>query len=84
VHRLLHSQPISLSEAMKKCLILSILMLATGCTTTELETGYKPRLLGSNETERRGFYAAPFSPEAQAAQDAEMQEFDSRRPRPGY
>lgn len=37
-----------------------------GCSTA-LETGYVPRPLGSTSTERRGYYASPFTPEAAAA-----------------
>jgi hypothetical protein len=39
-----------------------------GCNSSELETGYVPRKLGGNPMARRGYYAAPFTPEAQAAQ----------------
>ena len=38
-------------------------MIAGGCSST-LETGYKPRLLGSSPETRRGYYAEPFTPEA--------------------
>ena len=55
-----------------------------GCSST-LETGYKPRLLGSSEEMRRGFYAERFSPEAQKAKQYE-QDFGTPSPtrrRPG-
>lgn len=41
----------------------------TGCSET-LETGYVPRKLGASSTERRGYYASPFTPEAAAAAQA--------------
>ena len=46
-------------------LALSALALA-GCSSG-LETGYVPRPLGATATERRGYYASPFTPEAAAA-----------------
>lgn len=59
-------------------------MFLTGCSS-KLETGYEPRTIGSNESERRGYYAAPFSKEAREARDrAQLDSSDSRRPRPGY
>jgi hypothetical protein len=73
-----------------RCSLWTIITLATalagavgGCSN-KLETGYEPRKLGASEAERRGFYAAPFTPEARAAQLQRDEEFDARRPRPGY
>ena len=64
------------------------LMAGSGCSS-KLETGYKPRLLGSSEETRRGYYAKPFTPEAKKAKQYE-QDFEttggssnSVRPRPG-
>jgi hypothetical protein len=54
-----------------------------GCGNT-LETGYEYRPLGSSAAVRRGFYASPFTPEAQAAQMEREQELEARRPKPGY
>jgi hypothetical protein len=45
--------------------------LGVGCAT-KLETGYKPRALGSSEDVRRGFYAQRFTPEAQKAKQYEQ------------
>ncbi len=63
-------------------IILSGAVVA-GCNN-KLETGYEPRTIGSNEVERRGYYAAPFSREAREAR--EKSDFDDagRRPSPGY
>ncbi len=47
------------------------LMALGGCSAT-LETGYEPRKLGSSSEARRGFYAQPFSPEAQSAKQYEQ------------
>ena len=67
-------------------LILSGAILA-GCSST-LETGYQPRPLGGSSPEvRRGYYAQPFTPEAQKARDYQEQfggADNSTRPRQGY
>jgi hypothetical protein len=42
---------------------LIAITLVTGCET-ELETGYKPRPLNASSTDRRAYYAPPFTPEA--------------------
>jgi hypothetical protein len=59
---------------------LAVLALAgltlTGCSNA-LETGYVPRRLGANATERRGYYASPFTPEAQAAAQAQTTDTNS-------
>jgi hypothetical protein len=60
-----------------------LLALAAGCSNT-LETGYKPVSLGASSSLRRSYYASPFTPEAQAANEDRDQEIDARRPRPGY
>jgi hypothetical protein len=56
-----------------------------GCSN-KLETGYQPRTIGSNETERRGYYAAPFTKEAREAREKASTDFDTNagRARPGY
>ena len=51
---------------MRLTCLLVILITAAGCSD-RLETGYKPRPLGASGTERRGYYADPFSPEAREA-----------------
>jgi hypothetical protein len=66
----------------KPCWLL-ILLFAAGCSN-ELETGYKPVSLGASSTQRRSYYASPFTPEAQAAGEDRDTEIDARRPRPGY
>ncbi|MCC7351466.1 MAG: hypothetical protein IT446_12940 [Phycisphaerales bacterium] len=58
-------------------LIIAIL-LAGGCSA-KLETGYEPRKIGSTSVERRGFYAAPFSPESQNSGE-NQDSFRARRP----
>ncbi len=62
------------------CIMLTIVV---GCSN-KLETGYEPRTIGSNETERRGYYAAPFSKEAREARQEAGDNTDARRPTPGY
>lgn len=44
--------------------ILLLFLLASGCTEA-LETGYMPRRLNANESERRSFYAPQYMPESQ-------------------
>jgi hypothetical protein len=59
--------------AMNKVIQLSIpavlagVMSAAGGCANKLETGYVPRKLGASTEARRGYYAQPFSPEAQKA-----------------
>ena len=55
-----------------------------GCSE-KLESGYAPRKLGASNEVRRGFYAQPFSMEAQKAKAYE-QDFGSPsgRAKPGY
>jgi hypothetical protein len=43
-------------------------MLTTvGCGSNKLETGYAYTPLGSTPTQRRAYYAGPFTPEAREA-----------------
>jgi hypothetical protein len=56
-------------------------LMAGGCGTAKLATGYQPRALGANDTVRRSYYAAPFTAGAQSPEQAKQQEMDSRRPR---
>ena len=48
-------------------LLLAGVLSAAGCGS-KLETGYKPRKLNDSDGQRRGYYAAPFSPAARAAE----------------
>jgi hypothetical protein len=64
-------------------ILLSALTFVPACSN-KLETGYEPRTIGSNEVERRGYYAAPFSKEAREARQKADYDPDVRRPRPGY
>jgi len=54
-----------------------------GCSS-KLETGYTPRKLGASDAVRRGYYASPFSREAQAASLDREAELEVRRPQPSY
>ena len=65
---------------MRKCgITAAVLMLLAGCST-KLETGYVPRKLGASDNVRRGYYATPFTPEANAAAQDRESEFEARRP----
>ena len=69
---------------MKREWILLILLAVTGCGSNALETGYQPRPLIDSPLLQRGYYASPFTPEAQAHQMAREEELQARRPTPGY
>ena len=72
---------------MKHVTAVSLLVMVGICgCSNKLETGYQPRTIGSNETERRGYYAAPFTKEAREAREKMANDFDSNagRARPGY
>lgn len=47
--------------------------LTAGCGP-QLETGYKYRPLNATPTERRAYYASPFSPEKAAAEQERKQQ----------
>jgi hypothetical protein len=66
------------------CLCAISLCAVVGCSE-KLETGYDPRKIGSSSEVRRGFYAAPFSPEARKAREYE-EDFGTPggRAKPGY
>ena len=66
--------------------VMLLVLIALGGCSNKLETGYQPRTIGSNETERRGYYAAPFSREAREAKERAARDVDSDpgRAHPGY
>ena len=66
---------------MRTALIVSLFWVS-GCSST-LETGYKPRTLGASSTERRSYYASPFTPAASAADEERGEGLKPRTPRPG-
>ena len=58
----------------------SIVFLAAalaGCSD-RLETGYRPQRLGDTDTQRRAYYAAPFSPESQVPDDVKSERLHRR------
>ena len=57
----------------------TVLLLVAGCSA-KLETGYEPHKLGVSENVRRGYYATPFTPEANAASQDRESEIEARRP----
>jgi hypothetical protein len=66
--------------------LIGALGWSTGCSSNELETGYKFQRLGSSTpTQRRAYYAGPFSPEAREAMmdSGGESSMNARRPRPG-
>ena len=60
------------------------LLTCAGCGSNKLETGYAYTPLSSTPTQRRAYYAGPFSPEARdAAQQEAPAAAPERRSRPG-
>ena len=67
--------------------ILSSLLLglsAPGCGNNTLETGYKPRLLGAGDAERKAFYSAKYTRASALAQQEKGKDADVRARRPDY
>jgi len=54
-----------------------------GCATATTETGYEPRRLGMGDAQRRGLYAAKYSPEQAKAQAEAEQENRRKAPSGG-
>ena len=50
------------------CFLCFIVISTTGCGV-DMEDGYKPRSLSNSPTQRRAYYASPFTPEAEAGKD---------------
>ena len=66
--------------------LLATLSAAQGCGSNKLETGYQYTPLGATPTQRRAYYAGPFSPEARQAMMENGADADSTpggRHRPG-
>lgn len=49
---------------MKTWLAIPIVLVAVGCESGALETGYYPSKLNDSASERQSYYASPYSPEA--------------------
>jgi hypothetical protein len=77
------SQEANMWRRAKGLTLLGLLVMA-GCGTEALESGYKPRALKDSPAMRRSYYANPFTLEARAPQLEKEQEFEARRPHPGY
>ena len=60
-------------------LVLAAIVFVGGCSPA-LETGYTPRPLGASATDRRGYYAAPYTPESTGGQQSPGEEARTRRP----
>jgi hypothetical protein len=63
--------------------LLAPLLALGGCGATTTETGYEPHKLGMGDAQRRGLYAAKYSPEQAKAQAEADAEAKRRTPAPG-
>ena len=63
-----------------RAMAITVAVFALSGCKSDLVTGYEPRRLGDSPTERRGYYASPFSPEARAADEEREETFRARRP----
>jgi hypothetical protein len=66
-----------------KSLVLSAaaaLLMAAGCGSSKLETGYTPRPLNASDAQRRAYYSGKYTKEAIRAEQERESEFRARRP----
>jgi hypothetical protein len=61
-------------------LTIAAVVLAAGCGSSKLETGYEPRPLNASDTERRAYYSGKYTKEAVKADQEKESEFRARRP----
>jgi hypothetical protein len=69
--------------AILSSLLLGIVAIG-GCSSTTLETGYKPRLLGAGDAERKAFYSAKYTRAAALAEQEKGKDAEFRARRPDY
>ena len=55
-------------------------LLAAGCGSWQLETGYTPRPLNASDTERRAYYSGKYTKEAVQAEQEREADFRARKP----
>jgi hypothetical protein len=55
-------------------------VIAAGCGSSKLETGYQPRPLNASDTERRAYYSGKYTKEAVRADQEREADFRARRP----
>ena len=58
----------------------ALALLAAGCGSRQLETGYTPRPLNASDTERRAYYSSKYTKEAVRAEQEREAEFRARKP----
>ena len=56
------------------------LMMAAGCGSSKLETGYAPRPLNASDAQRRAYYSGKYTKDAIRAEQERESEFRARRP----
>ena len=61
----------------------ALTLMAAGCGSRTLETGYTPRPLNASDTERRAYYSGKYTKEAVRAEQEREAEFRARRPGAG-
>jgi hypothetical protein len=71
----------AVSRSVRAILAAPLLMLlAAGCGSRALETGYVPRPLNASDTERRAYYSGKYTKEAVRAEQEREAELRARRP----
>lgn len=67
-------------SVLRRSAAVVVVLSLSGCSTPALETGYEPRPLGASGTQRRGYYAGPFSREARQAEQVQLEAMRDARP----
>ena len=72
-----------MGNRIRMCGLAIVLASMIGCQG-KLETGYRPRLIGDNAVQRRGYYAGEFTTQKKQAQMEDQSDSELRRPGPQY
>jgi len=72
-----------MGKRIRRCEIVVIALIAIAGCQGKLETGYRPRLIGDNDIQRRGYYAGEFTTQKKQAEMEDKGNTDSEMRRPG-
>jgi hypothetical protein len=61
---------------------LAVALLGVAGCETEMESGYKPRSLNAGPTQRKAYYASPFTADAEAGKQEKSSNAGGPAPRP--